>query len=189
MSDLGLNLDEKTAVMIDGQNLLSSLKGLGIEIDYQKMRNYFREETQLKRMYFYAIIRESTEDNGHVFIRPLLDFLDYNGYTVITKPTKEFVDSETGYRKIKGSINVEMAVDMMKMAPTIDHLVLFSGDGEFRAPIAAIQEMGVRTTCISTSTMIADELRRQTDDYVDIASIIEIIGRDNMKARSKIKQA
>ena len=130
----------------------------------------------LRAFYYTAII----EDQEYSSIRPLIDWLDYNGYTVVTKATKEFVD-QTGRRKVKGNMDIELAVDAMELASTIDHMVLFSGDGDFRSLVEAVQRRGVRVTVVSTIStqppMIADELRRQADNYVDLADIKDRICR------------
>ena len=114
------------------------------------------------------------EDQEYSPIRPLIDWLDYNGYSMITKPTKEFTDS-MGRRKIKGNMDIELAVDMMEMADRLDHVVLFSGDGDFRSLIEAVQRRGVRVTVISSirssPPMIADELRRQADNFIDLGDL------------------
>jgi uncharacterized LabA/DUF88 family protein len=111
----------------------------------------------------------------------LIDWLDYNGYTVVTKATKEFVD-QTGRRKVKGNMDIELAVNAMEIAGHIDHMVLFSGDGDFRSLVEAVQRRGVRVTVASTVTtqppMVADELRRQADVFLDIAELQSKIGRD-----------
>ena len=121
------------------------------------------------------------EDQEYSSIRPLIDWLDYNGYSVVTKATKEFVD-QTGRRKVKGNMDIELAVDAMEIAGTIDHMVLFSGDGDFRSLVEAVQRKGVRVTVISTITtqppMVADELRRQADVFTDIITLRNKIGRD-----------
>jgi uncharacterized LabA/DUF88 family protein len=111
----------------------------------------------------------------------LIDWLDYNGYTVVTKATKEFVD-QTGRRKVKGNMDIELAVDAMEIAPHIDQMVLFSGDGDFRSLVEAVQRRGVRVVVVSTIStqppMVADELRRQADQFVDILELQSKIGRD-----------
>src|SRR5205807_10566045 len=103
------------------------------------------------------------------------------GYTVVTKATKEFVE-QSGRRKVKGSMDIELAVHAMEIAPHVDHVVLFSGDGDFRSLVEAVQRNGVRVTVISTIStqppMVADELRRQCDIFVDIVELQPKIGRD-----------
>ena len=121
------------------------------------------------------------EDQEYSSIRPLIDWLDYNGYSVVTKATKEFVD-QTGRRKVKGNMDIELAVDAMEIAEHIDQMVLFSGDGDFRSLVEAMQRRGVRVTVVSTIStqppMVADELRRQADVFLDIVELQPKIGRD-----------
>ena len=118
--------------------------------------------------------RQSVEDQEYSSLRPLTDWLSYNGYTVVTKAVKEFTDA-SGRRKVKGNMDVELAVDAMELAGQIDQMVLFSGDGAFRSLVEAVQRRGVRVTVISTISsqppMIADELRRQADVFTDLAEL------------------
>jgi uncharacterized LabA/DUF88 family protein len=121
------------------------------------------------------------EDSDFSSIRPLIDWLDYNGFTVVTKPTKEFIDA-TGRRKVKGNMDIELAVDALELAPHLDEMVLFSGDGDFRSLVEAVQRRGVHVTVVSTISsqppMIADELRRQADVFTDLMGLKSKIGRD-----------
>jgi uncharacterized LabA/DUF88 family protein len=168
----------KLALFIDGANLHATAKALGFEIDYKRLLNEFQSWGTLTRAYYYTTIIEDQESPS---IRPLVDWLAYNGYSVVTKPTKEFVDA-TGRRKTRGSMEVELAVHAMELAEHIDHLVLFSGDGDFRILAEAVQRRGVRFTVISTiasqSPMVADELRRQADEFIDIVELQPFIVRD-----------
>ncbi|MDO8878290.1 MAG: NYN domain-containing protein [Pseudolabrys sp.] len=169
---------EKIALFIDGANLYATAKSLGFDIDYKKLLGEFQSRGYLLRAFYYTAVIEDTEYSS---IRPLIDWLDYNGYSVVTKATKEFVD-QTGRRKVKGNMDIELAVDAMEMASTIDHMVLFSGDGDFRSLVEAVQRKGVRVTVISTVTtqppMVADELRRQADVFTDIITLRNKVGRD-----------
>jgi uncharacterized LabA/DUF88 family protein len=169
---------EKIALFIDGANLYAAAKALGFDIDYRRLLKEFQSNGYMLRAYYYTAL---AEDQEYSSIRPLIDWLDYNGYSVVTKPTKEFVDA-SGRRKIKGNMDIELAVNMMEMAESIDHLVLFSGDGDFRSLVEAVQRKGRKVTVISTLTsqppMIADELRRQADHFVDLANMRDKIGRD-----------
>jgi uncharacterized LabA/DUF88 family protein len=132
------------------------------------------------------------EDQEYSSIRPLIDWLDYNGYRVVTKPTKEFVDS-TGRRKVKGNMDIELAIDALELAPFIDHAVIFSGDGDFRSLVEALQRRGVLVSVVSTITsqppMVADELRRQCDAFIDIAHIVDRIGRDPLERAERIQRS
>jgi uncharacterized LabA/DUF88 family protein len=170
---------EKIALFIDGSNLYATSKALGFDIDYRRLLSEFRSRGVLLRAFYYTTV---IEDQEYSSIRPLIDWLDYNGYTVVTKLTKEFVDATTGRRKVKGSMDVDLAVTAMELAEHVDQIVLFSGDGDFRSLVEAVQRRGVRVTVISTLAsqppMIADELRRQADIFVDLAELKPRVGRD-----------
>src|ERR1700735_3754321 len=169
---------EKIALFIDGANLYATAKSLGFDIDYKRLLREFQSRGYLLRAFYYTAV---IEDQEYSSIRPLIDWLDYNGYTVVTKATKEFVD-QTGRRKVKGNMDIELAVDAMELAPHIDQMVLFSGDGDFTKLVEAVQRRGVRVIVVSTVTtqppMVADELRRQADQFVDIIELQNKIGRD-----------
>src|ERR1700746_2836122 len=138
---------EKIALFIDGANLYATAKSLGFDVDYKRLLKEFQSRGNLLRAFYYTAL---IEDQEYSSIRPLLDWLDYNGSPVDTKPVKEFTDS-TGRRKIKGNMDIELAVDAMEMADHIDHLVLFSGDGDFRSLVEAVQRKGVRVSVVSTN--------------------------------------
>ncbi|MFN3868237.1 MAG: NYN domain-containing protein [Hyphomicrobiaceae bacterium] len=170
--------NERIALFIDGANLYATSKSLGFDIDYKRLLQYFRQRAHLVRALYYTAL---VEDQEYSSIRPLIDWLDYNGYTMVTKPIKEFTDS-TGRRKIKGNMDIELAVDAMRLCDTLDHIVLFSGDGDFRSLVAALQQKGKRVSVVSTlqtqPPMIADELRRQADQFIDLADLEAVICRD-----------
>ena len=168
---------EKIVLLIDGANLYATSKALGFDIDYKQMLKYFGKQGYLLRACYYTAL---VEDQEYSSIRPLIDWLDYNGYTVITKAAKEFTDA-MGRRKIKGNMDIELAVDAMELVSTVDHFVLFSGDGDFRVLVESLQRKGRKVTVVSTTSsqppMIADDLRRQADQFVDIKSLENEIGR------------
>jgi uncharacterized LabA/DUF88 family protein len=167
----------KIALFIDGANLYATAKTLGFDIDYKRLLLEFQSRGTLVRAFYYTAI---IEDQEYSSIRPLIDWLDYNGYTVVTKATKEFIDA-SGRRKVKGNMDIELAVDAMELAEHIDQMVLFSGDGDFRSLVEAVQRRGVRVTVISTIAsqppMIA-ELRRQADVFTDLIQLQSKLGRD-----------
>jgi uncharacterized LabA/DUF88 family protein len=171
----------RTALFIDGANLHATAKALGFDIDYKRLLAEFQRRGTLVRAYYYTAVIEDQEFSS---IRPLVDWLDYNGYTVVTKPTKEFVDA-SGRRKVKGNMDIELAVNAMELANHIDQMVLFSGDGDFRSLVEAMQRHGVRVMVISTISsqppMVADDLRRQADTFVDLVELRSKVSRDPLE--------
>ncbi len=170
---------EKVALFIDGANLYATSKSLGFDIDYRDMLKYFNKKCYLLRAYYYTAL---IEDQEYSSIRPLIDWLDYNGYRVITKPTKEYVDS-AGRRKVKGNMDLELAIDALDLCDTVDHMVLFSGDGDFRVLVEALQRRGRKVSVVSTvatqPSMISDELRRQADQFIDLVNLKKEIERES----------
>jgi uncharacterized LabA/DUF88 family protein len=177
---------ERIGVFIDGANLHATAKALDFDIDYRRLLVFFREQAQLVRaMYYTALI----EDQEYSSLRPLVDWLDYNGFTVVTKAAKEFTDS-AGRRKIKGNMDIELSVDAMDLSPHLDHIVLFSGDGDFRALVAALQRKGKRVSIVSTlesqPPMVSDDLRRQADQFIDLAEIEHAVRRERPPAAGAV---
>jgi uncharacterized LabA/DUF88 family protein len=171
--------EERIALFIDGANLYATGKSLGFDIDFKRLLKEFQDRGMLVRAFYYTAI---VEDQEYTSIRPLVDWLDYNGYTVVTKAAKEFIDA-SGHRKVKGNMDVELAVDAMELAAHIDQMVLFSGDGDFRSLVEAVQRRGVHVTVVSTISsqppMIADALRRQADIFTDLLELQSKVGRDH----------
>lgn len=169
--------DDRLVLFIDGSNLHAAAKALAFDIDYRLLRQEFERRGKLLRAYYYTALLENDEYSS---LRPLVDWLHYNGYSLVTKPAKEFTDS-LGRRKIKGNMDIELCVDAMELAPHMDHAVLFSGDGDFRPLVESLQRKGVRVTVISTIAsnppMIADELRRQADEFIDLTTLRQAIAR------------
>jgi uncharacterized LabA/DUF88 family protein len=169
----------RTALFIDGANLHSTAKALGFDIDYKRLLETFEGRGTVVRAFYYTAVIEDQEFSS---IRLLLDWLDYNGFTVVTKLAKEFIDAN-GHRKVKGNMDVELAVNAMEIAKHVDQIVLFSGDGNFRALVEAMQRRGIRVTVVSTISsqppMIADELRRQADVFTDLVELQSKLGRDS----------
>jgi uncharacterized LabA/DUF88 family protein len=169
------------ALFIDGANLYATAKTLGFDVDYRRLLMEFQGRGTLLRAFYYTAVIEDQENSP---IRPLVDWLDYNGFTVVTKAAKEFIDAN-GRRKLKGSMDVELAVDALQVGEHIDHMVLFSGDGSFRSLVEAVQRRGVRVTVVSTISsqppMIADELRRQADVFIDLVELQTRIARERVE--------
>ena len=168
---------DKIALFIDGANLYSAARALNFDIDYKKLLDEFRKRGILIRAYYYTAI---VEDQEYSPIRPLVDWLDYNGFSLVTKTAREYTDA-SGRKRFRGDMDIEIAVDMLEMAEHADHMVLFSGDGDFRRLVEAVQQKGVRVTVVSTvksqPPMASDDLRRQCDTFVELADLSSIIGR------------
>jgi uncharacterized LabA/DUF88 family protein len=170
---------ERIALFIDGSNLFAAARGLGFDIDYKRLLEEFASKGRLVRAYYYTAL---IDDQEYSPLRPLVDWLDYNGYTVVTKPAKEFTDA-MGRRKVKGNMDIELAVDVMELSARLDHAVIFSGDGDFRSLVEAVQRRGLRVSIVSTmrtaQPMVADELRRQADNFIELADLAPRIMRDH----------
>lgn len=169
---------ERIALFIDGSNLYAAARALNFDIDYKRLLKVFSENGILVRAFYYTAV---IEDQEYSPIRPLVDWLDYNGFTMVTKPAKEFTDA-FGRKKIKGNMDIELAIDVMEMAEHLDHIILFSGDGDFRRLVEAVQRKGLRVTVVSTvksnPPMVADELRRQCDRFIELMELAPQISRD-----------
>jgi uncharacterized LabA/DUF88 family protein len=176
---------ERLAVFIDGANLYAASRTLGFDVDYKNLLAHFRQQGRLLRAYYYTALLETEEYSP---LRPLVDWLGYNGYTVVTKPAREFTDA-AGRRRVKGNVDIELAVDVLELASRLDHVVLFSGDGDFRALVEAVQRKGVRVTVVSTirtqPAMVADELRRQADAFIELAELAPDITRRQVDPRPR----
>jgi uncharacterized LabA/DUF88 family protein len=169
--------NERLALFIDGANLFAATRALGFDIDFKRLRELFGSRGRLIRALYYTAL---LEDQDYSRLRPLVDWLEYNGYAIVTKPAKEFVDA-AGRRKIKGNMDIELAIDVLELAPALDHVVLFSGDGDFRRLIEAVQRRGLRVTVVSSlktqPPMVADELRRQADVFIELQDLMPLIAR------------
>lgn len=163
--------NERCALFIDGANLYSASRNLGFDVDYRSLLDYFRSRTNVVRAYYYSALLETDEYSP---LKPLTDWLAYNGFTLVTKAAREFTDA-SGRRRVKGNMDVELAVDMMELAPRLDHAILFSGDSDFRRLVESVQRHAVRVSVVSSvrtqPPMIADELRRQADHFIELADI------------------
>jgi uncharacterized LabA/DUF88 family protein len=171
-------LNDRLALFIDGPNFSHALKALKWEADFILLLKYFAKQGQLLRANYYTAL---SDDKEYSFIRPLTDFLAYNGFNVVSKPLKLMTDYSTGVVTRKGNMDIEIAVDMLTQAQHLDHLILFSGDGDFRALIEELQRRGKRVSVVSTLKAVpnitADELRRQADNFIELEDLKAEFGR------------
>ncbi len=170
--------NEKLTLFIDGANFYSSAKALGFDIDFKRLLEEFRKRGRLIRASYYTALVE--EQDRFSPIKPLVDWLDYNGFHVVTKPARAFTDSN-GYRRVRGDMDVELSVDAMEAAGWCDHIVLFTGDGDFRRLVEALQQRGARVSVVSSlrtePPMISDDLRRQADNFIELADLAALVAR------------
>lgn len=171
--------DERLALFIDGANLYAASKALEFDIDYKSLLKWFSDQSRLVRSFYYTAL---VDDQEYSPIRPLVDWLNYNGFTMVTKPAREYTDNQ-GRKKVKSGIDIEMAIDMMDIADKIDHIVLFSGDGDLRRLVETVQNKGVRVSVVgsieSNPVMISDDLRRQADFFIELDELAPHIMRNN----------
>lgn len=165
--------NERIGIFIDGSNLYSTSKALGFDLDYRKLLEFFRKKGRFIRALYYTAVND---DQEHSSLRPLLDWLEYNGYSLVTKPMREYKTVD-GVRRFKVSMAVELAIDALTLAPNLDHIVLFSGDGDYFALVEVLQRLGKRVTVISTLEVTADDLRRQADQFIDLRDIEKEVAR------------
>ena len=169
--------DERLALFIDGAGLFSTARALGLEIDFRKLLAEFRDRGRLLRANYYTTIVENDEYSP---VRPLIDWLAYNGFNVVTKPAREFTDRE-GRRRIRGNMNIELVVDMLETSAHVDHIVLFAGDGDFRRAVEVVKAKGTRVSVVSSvkgqPQTIADDLRREADTFIELADMAQLIAR------------
>ena len=171
---------ERTALFIDGANFFASAKALNLDVDFEKLIDLFRSQGRLIRALYYTPVSSDDEFSS---VRPLIDWLGYNGYSVVTKPGRSYLDSD-GHRTVKGNMKVDLAVDALQLAQELDHIVLFSGDGDLRCLVADLQARGCRVSVVSTlksqPAMVSDELRRQADQFIELLDVAPDISRDTV---------
>lgn len=172
------------ALFIDGSNFYHTLRDLNLHVDYKRLLAYFSERgTLVQACYYTALLGEGQSPE---WLIRLTDWLAYNHYTVCTREARSFrrrVQAEDGnwiwVNEIRGSIHVELTVDMMTLAPYLDTALLFSGDGNYQYLIQAVQRTGCRVIVVSSETTaestVADELRRQADGFIELATISDEI--------------
>jgi uncharacterized LabA/DUF88 family protein len=185
--------DERLALFIDGANLDSSVKALGFSVDFKRLRKHFMGKGHLIGAHYYTAT--VTEPDGEIRKKPLFDWLDYNGYRMVTKPAK-YQTNSLGEQNIKGNMDIELAVDAMELAlrGRLDRAVIFSGDGDFEALVKALQRAGTHVTVVSTirsqpNKMIADELRRAADEFIDLNDIKDEIIDHKKQERRSLRQS
>ncbi|MBT9383305.1 NYN domain-containing protein [Pseudooceanicola sp. CBS1P-1] len=170
---------DTAAALIDGPNFYATARALGIDVDYKRLMGLLSQTGRLLRASYFTPI--STAEGEHVALRPLVDWLDYNGWNVIAKPAREFTDDE-GRRRFRGNTDVDLALTAVNLAPRITHMALFTGNRDFAPLVQDLQSKGVRVTVVSSmktkpSPFAADELRRAADTFLDLEDLRPLISR------------
>ncbi len=159
---------KRIGIFIDGSNLYMSTKALGFRVDFTKLLNYYKQQGDVAHAFYFTALPPKDVQSP---LRKMIDYVDYNGWTVIQKETKSYVNPE-GVEKLKGNMDVEIAVHVSETAPFITNLILFSGDGDFRVLLESVQRRhGIHCTVVSARSLVADGLRRQANEFVDLASL------------------
>ena len=168
--------DERIALFIDGPNLYAAARVLELDIDYRRLLAHFSSQCRLLRANYYTMLHPEQESP----LRSLVDWLDYNGYAVVAKRPREHPG--TGKRRGKNDMEIELIVDALETAPHLDHIVLFSGNGDFCRPVASLQRSGklvsVVSTLLSEPPMVSDDLRRQADRFIELDDLRRWIRRE-----------
>lgn len=97
----------------NGTNLYGAAKGLKFDIDYERLLELCARKRTLVRAFYYIAVAEDQEFSP---LRTLVDWVDYNGFSVGTKPLKEFTDAQ-GRHRAKGNMDIELAINVMKVWP------------------------------------------------------------------------
>jgi len=178
-TSFGMYREDRVALVIDGPNLYGTLKALNRDADFKAIYAYFSAHCRLKNCNYYVALPTTDEYNP---VQKLVDWLGYNGYRVSTKPLRQHIDEE-GRRRVRGSMAVEMAIDMAEMAASsnFDRIVLFSGDTDLRYAIEAAQRKGTPVTMVTSLKSISDEVRWQADRFVEIESVLDIISKPSSR--------
>ena len=172
--------EERLAILIDGESFYATVVELGFEIDFLRLLALFRQKAKLVHALYYAVLADGEQDGG---LRQLLDWLAYNGFTIVTKPPRE----ATGLPQRR--MRVGLAVDAVRLADHVDHVILFTGDGDFRALVADVQRRGRRVSVASTLRVAASELRRQADQFIDLRELEHLIGRGRAASAARAPSA
>lgn len=164
---------ERIGLFVDGTNMFYLAAALHCRIDYVKFLNYFKtRHTFVAYAGYYTAIEEKA--NGDRPIQPLVDFLSANGYSLVTKMTRSYTQPD-GSTKLTGNVDVDLACDMLEIAPFLDRAILVSGDGDFARLVTSVQRKGVPVTVVSSKRMrmLSEDLRKAASTVIDLADIQE----------------
>ena len=172
-------MSKNVAVFVDVANLYYSARGLEVDVDYVALLKAATKGRDLIRAYAYSGLDPENENQ-----RKFIDFLGKNDYKVVHKDIRKFGDG-----RVKANLDIELVVDLFRLADRMDIAVIVSGDGDFAPAIRALQDKGVRCEVISFRPNTSSDLIAVADEFIDIMKIIGIgRGKDADKA-SKVMSA
>ena len=153
----------RLGLFFDGPNHAEALNKAGLTMNYGKFLIHLRREFDIVSARYYSGISESPEHKG---VREFLTVLSKHGYVPVTKAVKIHASG------VKANLDVELAVDMVTMAPRFDKIMLFSGDGDFTYLVDSIQRNGISVTVCAHKPSLSAELRRQCDEFLDLKDLL-----------------
>ena len=165
---------KRIGIFIDGSNIYESARCLDFKIDYVKLLNYYKQQGEVQQAMYFTALPPKTVESA---LRKMADFVEFNGFTLIQKETRTTYNSVTGEKKLKGNMDVEIAVHVMEVVHNITHMVLFSGDGDFRCLVESVQRRGVHVTVVSARELVATEMRRQASEFIDLATLRDLFNQ------------
>ncbi len=157
---------DRVAIFIDGENIHYSAKHLNMRLDYLKLCSKLAGNRRLVRSYFYTAV--SNQSEGKI---DFINFLKLNGFSVITREIKSFNDGDHSTRNVRGSLDMEMAIDALEMSNKLDTVILCTGDGDFKPLVTALGRKGVHVEVCALREMTSTELIATADVYTDLASL------------------
>jgi uncharacterized LabA/DUF88 family protein len=166
---------DRIAIFIDGENIHYSAKHMNMRLDYLKLCERL---TGPRRSYFYTAI--SSQSEGKI---DFINFLKLNGFKVVTKEIKSFNENEATNRSIRSSLDMEMAIDVLEMAPTLDTVILCTGDGDFTPLVEVLGRKGLHVEVCGLREMTSTDLIAAADEYTDLASLKDEIFLNTTPAR------
>jgi uncharacterized LabA/DUF88 family protein len=167
-------LSKNVALFVDVANLYYSARGQDVDVDYVALLKHATKGRDLIRAYAYSGLDPENENQ-----RKFIDFLSKNGYKVVHKDIRKFGDG-----RVKANLDIELVVDLFRLAERMDIAVIVSGDGDFAPAIRALQDVGVRCEVISFRPNTSSDLIAVADEFTDIMKIMGIGRRKDEKGLS-----